>query len=99
MSLPIQADAIRVALLQRYGGVWLDTDIIMINASFLSMFKGYELGMLGRAKTQTIGFIYASKNSGILKEWLKEIIERVTIYRELLRLKNKGASESVPNIS
>ena len=55
MTLPIQADAIRVAILKKFGGIWMDADI---------------------------GFIYASKNSKIINEWLKEIINKVRIYKE-----------------
>ena len=38
MTLPIQADAIRVAILHKYGGYWLDTDILIINSKFINFF-------------------------------------------------------------
>ncbi len=68
MALPIQADAIRVALLQKYGGIWMDLDIIITNRKFLSMVIS-NLVMLGNQekKNQNIGFIYASKKSNIIK--------------------------------
>ena len=38
MSLPIQADAIRVALLKKYGGIWMDADTIITSGEFLKNF-------------------------------------------------------------
>lgn len=89
MSLPIQADAIRVAILQKYGGIWIDTDTIITNSNFTNFFGNSNLQMFGKKefKTQTIGFIYASNNSIILKRWLEGIINRVKIYRHRLFLK------------
>jgi len=83
MTLKSQADGIRVALLHKYGGIWMDMDTIITNSHFLEMFKGVNLAMFGYKKenTQHIGFIYASKNSKILKVWLKYIIKRVSYYR------------------
>ena len=46
MSLAVQADAIRVALLNKYGGVWIDTDTIILNGDFIKAFKNYELTMI-----------------------------------------------------
>lgn len=90
MSLPLQSDAIRVALLKKYGGIWLDTDTIIINGKFIKQFEKYELGMIGVEKTiyQYIGFIYASKKSALLGEWLNQIIKKVRYYKNLLSLKN-----------
>ena len=53
MTLPIQADAIRVALLKKYGGIWMDLDIILTNGDFLQKLKKFELVMLGEDKSQT----------------------------------------------
>ena len=85
MTLAIQADAIRVAILEKYGGIWMDMDIIITNSSFLKEAFEYDLAFFGnpRKKTPAIGFIYASKNSRIMKEWLINIIERVSIYKKL----------------
>ena len=83
MNLPIQADGIRVALLYKYGGIWMDMDTIITNSNFLELFKGVNLAMFGSEKTnsQHIGFIYASKGSKILKIWLKNIIKKISYYR------------------
>lgn len=84
MTLPIQADAIRVALLKKYGGIWMDADIILLNGEFLKELKGFELVMIGDniSKTQNIGFIYSTKNSSIINEWLSSIIKNVQIYKK-----------------
>lgn len=86
MSLPIQVDAIRVALLKKYGGIWMDADTIILNREFLKEFNNSELIMLGdeKSKTQNIGFIYAVNNSYIINEWLEQIINKVKLYKEIL---------------
>jgi len=86
MTLPIQADAIRVALLNKYRGIWMDADTIVLNGEFLQELKSFELAMFGdkKIKTQNIGFIYSSGNSSILKKWLNEIIYNVQIYKKYL---------------
>jgi hypothetical protein len=85
MALAIQSDAIRVAILEKYWGIWKDMDIIITNSRFLKNAFGYDLAFFGnpREKNPAIGFIYASKNSRIMKEWLINIIERVSIYKKL----------------
>ena len=85
LPLPIQADAIRVALLKRFGGIWMDADTIITNGEFLKPLENYELVMLGEeeVKQQNIGFIFASKHSSIINEWLKEIIKRINIYKQI----------------
>jgi hypothetical protein len=90
MDLRVQADAIRVAILHKYGGFWMDTDTLIINSKFIKMFSGSDLIMLGDSKAlykQHIGFIYASSNSTILKAWLNIIIHKIKIYKYRLILK------------
>jgi len=91
MLLFIQADAIRVAILEKYGGIWLDMDIIITNYRFLINVFRYDLVFFGspKAKFPAIGFIYASKNSRIIKEWLINIIKRVSIFKKIYFQKNK----------
>ena len=83
MPIAVQSDAIRIALLNKYGGIWIDTDTIILNNKLLKKLKDYELIMIreGNTKYHFIGFIYALKNSTILKKWLKQIIKRVKIYK------------------
>ena len=51
MSLAVQADAIRVALLNKYGGLWIDTDTIILNGEFIQELEKYELTMIRDTKT------------------------------------------------
>jgi len=94
MSLSMQADAIRVALLKLYGGLWMDTDSIIINGNFTKMLLNYELSMIGEEKNQFqyMGFIFASQNSSILKSWLKKIISNVKIYKTIV-INDKKSSD------
>ena len=84
LSLQMQADAIRVALLKIYGGIWFDADTIITDGSFLKKLEDYELVMIGdeKSKTQHIGFLYASYNSSFLNLWLNEIIKRIEILKQ-----------------
>ena len=86
MSLPIQVDAIRVALLNKYGGIWMDADTIVLNRDIFNKIKDFDLILFGdeKTKTQNIGFIYASDKSIIINEWLKEIIKNVKIYKKIM---------------
>ena len=52
MPLSIQADAIRVALLNKYGGIWIDADTIITSGEFLKGLEKYELVMLGGKNIQ-----------------------------------------------
>ena len=88
MTLATQADAIRIAILHKYGGFWMDTDTILINNKFIELFNGSDLIMFGWSKykcKQYTGFIYASNKSKILKIWLDKIIEKVKIYKNILK--------------
>ena len=51
MSLPLQADAIRVALLKKYGGFWLDADTIILNGKFFKTCYDFDLVILGDEKS------------------------------------------------
>ena len=79
LPLQTQSDAIRVALLYKYGGIWIDLDTIMTNGTFLEEIKNCELAMIGseKSKHQYIGFIYASKKSKFLSHWLNKIISKI----------------------
>ena len=43
MTLPIQADAIRVAILKKFGGIWMDADTIILNEE---LFERFNLSIL-----------------------------------------------------
>ena len=61
MPLSMQADAIRVALLKKYGGLWIDTDSIILNGNFTKEFTKYELTMIGEEKNKFQYTIMLSK--------------------------------------
>ena len=71
MPIAVQSDAIRIAILNKYGGIWIDTDTIILNNELLTKFNNYELAMIreGNTNYHYIGFIY------------KQIIHRVEIYK------------------
>ena len=83
MSLPIQADAIRVAVLKKFGGIWMDADTIIVSEKFLKGLDNFELAMLGDKTILHIGFIFATQKSSIIKEWLNEIINKVKDYKKI----------------
>ena len=86
MYLSMQADAIRIAILNKYGGLWMDTDSIILNGNFTKEYNKYKLTMIGEEKNkfQYMGFIFASQNSNILNIWLRKIINKVKKYKKIL---------------
>jgi len=65
-SLPKQADAVRCAVLLRWGGVWFDTDIVVTSKKAIKLLRPEaEFTLLGKH----IGFIVAQKNAKILHFW------------------------------
>ena len=93
MSLKIQSDAIRVIMLKKYGGIWMDTDTIITNGSFIEKLKNYELVMIGdeKYKNQHIGFIFSYANSTILTKWSDKIINNIKYYNQLKSNSNKSS--------
>ncbi|MDR2051014.1 MAG: capsular polysaccharide synthesis protein [Deltaproteobacteria bacterium] len=76
-SLPKQADAIRCAVLKRWGGVWFDTDTIVTSGKVRDLLRpDAEFTLLGRH----IGFIVARKNAVILRIWENSIRRRIKFY-------------------
>jgi len=89
MPLSIQADAIRIALLKQFGGIWMDPDTIITNGDFLKNLEQYELVMIGENNEQHLGFIFASNNSNIINHWFNEIIRRVKIVKHIEKIHKK----------
>lgn len=50
MTFSMQTDAIRVAILNKYGGFWMDVDTLIINYKFINMFVGSDLIMFGESQ-------------------------------------------------
>ncbi len=92
MIMPIQADGIRVAMLKKYGGIWMDTDTIILGREFLNDLKDTELAMFGDDlyKSQHIGFIYASNTSFLINEWLEQIKKKIYDYKKVLSKKHNN---------
>lgn len=92
MTLPIQADAIRVAILHEYGGIWMDVDNIILNGSFIKDIKNCELAMIGnnQTKMKDMAFIYATSNSSLLDKWLKELIFKVKYFKKFIHSSKKN---------
>lgn len=68
-SLPIQADAIRCAILKKYGGIWMDVDTIITSSDFNKLFKPQtEFSLINKY----IAFIAAFPNTTILTYWQKK---------------------------
>ena len=83
----VQSDAKRIAILNKYGGIWMDADTIITNNKFIKNFTKYELSMVNsKSGFQFIAFIYASKKSVIINEWLKQIIHNVKKYKKLSKI-------------
>lgn len=82
-SLPKQADAIRCALLEKYGGIWLDADTIITNKKVKDFFKiDSDFICIG----EHIAFIIAKKNSYVLRQWLFNIKLKLLIYKMFIKI-------------
>lgn len=77
-SIPKQADAIRAALLYKYGGIWLDCDTVITSNKIENIINyNSEFLILGKH----ICFIVSKKNSYISDCWSKEIVKRIEEYK------------------
>ena len=76
-SLPIQADAIRCALLNKYGGIWMDIDTIITSEKIKQYLTiDSELTLINNH----IAFIIAKHIEGkILHNWQKRIFFNLKI--------------------
>lgn len=75
-SLPKQADAIRAALLDKYGGLWMDCDTIITSDNINNLLeKDSETVFIG----SHIGFINSIKSASIIKKWHKKIKRNIAI--------------------
>ena len=54
MSLMVQSDAIRVAILNKYGGIWMDADTIILNDKIIKYFQNFEMAMAWEEKLNLI---------------------------------------------
>lgn len=89
MSLPQQADCIRVALLKTHGGIWLDADTIITSTNCFELMTKSDVVMIGRPNTAGrvhVGFICTSKpNTDFIDAWYSELLSRVRNYKIFCR--------------
>lgn len=81
-TLPQIADAIRVMLLEKYGGIWLDVDTVILDRAAKNFFdadKNYSLTAFGNIQRQSVRicFLNAKAHSNLLKSWLEFVKNRV----------------------
>lgn len=96
-SLAKQADAIRCAILKKYGGIWLDLDTIITSNNFENIINNIDSDFVMFRKH--LGFIYAKPDAQKLFLWEKAIHQRLKWYRilnhtckplrEIIRIFNK----------
>ncbi len=84
-----KTDYYRLLLLEKYGGVWIDISIIVNDPNEIdklydeavskkSEFTGFILNQdADRTKYIENWFIMAPKNSGLIREWLKEFVSAI----------------------
>lgn len=80
-SLPKQADAIRCAILKKYGGIWFDVDTIVTTEDINQLFDiapPPELTLVGKR----IPVIFAKQNARILVEWENGIKKHIEIVKQ-----------------
>ncbi len=80
-SLPKQADAIRCAILKKYGGIWFDVDTIVTSEDINQLFDIVpppELTLVGKR----IPVIFAKQNARILVKWENGIKKHIEIVKQ-----------------
>ena len=90
-KLPLIADAIRVALLAKHGGVWLDTDTIILSSNAEKYFppdKDNRIIFFGSPdrKTAHVAFINAPPNAKCMTCWLEVIKEKIKNFTDSTKI-------------
>ena len=89
-SLPKQTHAIRAAVLNKHGGIWMDADTIILSGDVKKLFEyNNEFLIIGKR----IAFLSSVKNSTITKDWMEECQKRINNYKKL-----KNNRESVKEL-
>lgn len=91
MELAMQSDAIRAALINQNGGIWIDADTIITSADFFNDMDKSETVMIGRKSDGVIygAFIYArNPKAKFINKWLSALPWRVFKYNILCRNKS-----------
>ena len=83
--LSIQADAIRVALLKKYGGFWFDVDTIITSEKFKELdFDNSDLTNIGKH----ISILYAKPQSAIINKWDRVIKKKIELRKKSRNIYN-----------
>ena len=91
-SLPKQADAIRCALLKKYGGLWLDADTILTSPQVKDyLMIDSELVMISKH----LAFIKANNNSKIIADWYNQIQYNLKFYKDV-KYQNNAVQKILP---
>lgn len=87
MSLAMQADCIRAALLKKHGGIWLDADTIAVKPMDAKLFNADVVMISSRREGVIVNygaFIYAAReNTAFMNEWHRQILPRVELAKKL----------------
>lgn len=77
-TLPKQADAIRCAVLKKWGGIWLDADTLFVNDNFKKYaHNNFDTTLVG----YHLGIIIAKPNTKFLNAWQKKIWFKLKRYK------------------
>jgi hypothetical protein len=81
LSLPQQADAIRVAVLEQNGGLWLDCDTIVLRdpSPFLALGEHHDFITFGvPGRYSIVGVLYAPRpHSAVLRAWRESLQKKL----------------------
>ena len=82
LSLPVQSDAIRCAVLKKYGGIWMDVDTIITGEKAREILENNADFTL---IAPHICFIKANAESEILHKWERRIFARIKFAQKVLK--------------
>ena len=77
-NLSKQADAIRCALLEKYGGIWFDCDVIITSSDFK---RFLDINSECIMFSSHIGVIIARKHSKVMQYWLNGIKNNLLLHK------------------
>lgn len=87
MSLAMQSDAIRAALVNHNGGIWIDADTIVTSHRFQNYIESFnsDCVMIGDCSRDILfgAFIYsASPHGAFMNKWYETVVEHVSRYKK-----------------
>lgn len=93
LTLPQQADCVRVHVLRDNGGYWLDADTIMLTDKLLTE------NMIGNPikRTNTIGYLHTEPHSQMFNEWAEYQERVVSEFTDSLHSEFKWSWDMVGN--